>query len=73
MKINLPQGFRSGKLLQRMELIENSLRAKPITKPITRKLISVLQNYRIIGFELIPISPPPLKKTKTKTDKKIKD
>lgn len=72
MKINLPQGFRSGKLLQRMELIENSLRAKPITKPITRKLISVLQNYRIIGFELIPISPP-LKKTKTKTDKKIKD
>ena len=42
-------------------------------KPITRKLISVSQNYRIIGFELIPISPPPLKKTKTKTDKKIKD
>ena len=29
MKINLPQGFRPGKLLQRMELIENWLRAKP--------------------------------------------
>lgn len=46
MKINMPQGFRPGKLLQRMELIENSLSfLDPWHVTIPTAYISLIKTY----------------------------